>query len=101
MFPESQNSCSKKAWAAKSMTKKKGPPLAGLRIVVGRARHQASALSSGLRELGAEVIEIPFIEIRKPRSYKPLDTALKNLQRLRLADPYQREWSRSALEAAS
>jgi uroporphyrinogen-III synthase len=62
------------------MTKKKGPPLAGLRIVVGRARHQASALSSGLRELGADVFEIPFIEIRKPRSYKPLDTALKNLQ---------------------
>jgi uroporphyrinogen-III synthase len=61
------------------MTKKKGPPLAGLRIVIGRARHQASALSSGLRELGAEVIEIPFIEIRKPRSYQPLDTALKNL----------------------
>ena len=79
MFPESQSSCSKKAWAAKSMTKKKGPPLAGLRIVVGRARHQASALSSGLREFGAEVIEIPFIEIRKPRSYQPLDTALKNL----------------------
>jgi uroporphyrinogen-III synthase len=53
-------------------------PLSGLRILVGRARHQASALSSGLRELGAEVIEIPFIEIRKPRSYKPLDSALKN-----------------------
>ena len=51
-----------------------------LRIVVGRARHQASALSSGLRELGAQVIEIPFIEIRKPRSYQPLDIALKNLQ---------------------
>jgi uroporphyrinogen-III synthase len=62
------------------MTKKKDRPLAGLRILVGRARHQASALSSGLRELGAEVIEIPFIEIRKPRSYKPLDKALKNLQ---------------------
>jgi uroporphyrinogen-III synthase len=61
------------------MTKKKGPPLAGLRIVVGRARHQAGALSSSLQELGAEVIEIPFIEIRKPRSYQPLDTALKNL----------------------
>jgi uroporphyrinogen-III synthase len=54
-------------------------PLSGLRILVGRARHQASALSSGLRELGAAVIEIPFIEIRKPRSYKPLDSALKNL----------------------
>jgi uroporphyrinogen-III synthase len=54
-------------------------PLSGLRILVGRARHQASALSSGFRTLGAEVVEIPFIEIRKPRSYKPLDSALKNL----------------------
>jgi uroporphyrinogen-III synthase len=62
------------------MTEKKDPPLAGLRIVVGRARPQASALSSGLRALGADVIEIPFIEIRKPRSYQPLDSALKNLQ---------------------
>ena len=52
-------------------------PLAGIRVLVGRARHQASALSAGLKKLGAEVIEIPFIEIRKPRSYKPLDTALK------------------------
>jgi len=61
------------------MAAKKALPLAGLRIVVGRARQQASALSSGLGELGAEVIEIPFIEIRKPRSYQPLDSALKNL----------------------
>jgi uroporphyrinogen-III synthase len=53
--------------------------LAGLRVLVGRARHQARALSAGLRKLGAEVIEIPFIEIRKPRSYKPLDSALKHL----------------------
>ena len=64
----------------KSMTQKTSLPLSGLRMVVGRARHQASALSSGLRELGAEVVEIPFIEIRKPRSYKPLDSALKHLQ---------------------
>ena len=55
-------------------------PLSGIGILVGRARHQANALSSGLRELGAEVIEIPFIEIRKPRSYQPLDLALKNLR---------------------
>ncbi len=54
-------------------------PLSGLRILVGRARHQAGALSSGLRKLGAEVIEIPFIEIRPPRSYEPLDSALKNV----------------------
>ncbi len=62
------------------MTKTAGRPLSGLRIVVGRARHQASDLSSGLRKLGADVAEIPFIEIRKPRSYKPLDSALKNLE---------------------
>ncbi len=48
-------------------------------MLVGRARHQAGALSGELRQLGAEVIEIPFIEIRKPRSFAPLDSALKNM----------------------
>jgi uroporphyrinogen-III synthase len=55
------------------------PPLQGIRVLVGRARHQAGKLSSQLRELGAEVLEIPFIEIRKPRSFRPLDSALANL----------------------
>jgi uroporphyrinogen-III synthase len=55
-------------------------PLAGTRILVGRARHQAGSLSAGLRSLGATVIEIPFIEIRKPNSYQPLDDALKNIK---------------------
>jgi uroporphyrinogen-III synthase len=55
-------------------------PLAGTRILVGRARHQASSLSAGLRSLGASVVEIPFIEIRKPQSFQPLDDALKNLK---------------------
>jgi uroporphyrinogen-III synthase len=54
--------------------------LKGVRVLVGRAKHQASALSSELRKLGATVLEIPFIEIRKPRSFKPLDFALRNLQ---------------------
>lgn len=54
-------------------------PLHGLRILVGRARHQASALSANLRKLGAEIIEIPFIEIRPPRSYRPLDSALESI----------------------
>jgi len=54
-------------------------PLAGVRALVGRARHQAGALSTELRKLGATVLEIPFIEIRKPRSFKPLDSALKHL----------------------
>jgi uroporphyrinogen-III synthase len=55
-------------------------PLDGLRVLVGRARHQAGAISSELRKLGADVIEIPFIEIRPPRTFKPLDTALNNLE---------------------
>jgi uroporphyrinogen-III synthase len=55
-------------------------PLAGTRILVGRARHQAGSLSTSLRSLGAAVVEIPFIEIRKPQSYRPLDDALKNIK---------------------
>lgn len=54
-------------------------PLAGTRILVGRARHQAGSLSASLRSLGARVIEIPFIEIRKPNTFQPLDDSLKNL----------------------
>ena len=57
----------------------KPQPLSQIRVLVGRARHQAGALSAELRKLGADVIEIPFIEIRKPKSFQPLDTALKNL----------------------
>jgi len=56
-------------------------PLSGVRLLVGRARHQAGALSGELRKLGATVLEIPFIEIRAPRSFKPLDSALRNLER--------------------
>ena len=56
-----------------------GQALSGVRVLVGRARHQAGALSGELRKLGATVVEIPFIEIRKPRSFKPLDVALQNL----------------------
>jgi uroporphyrinogen-III synthase len=63
----------------KSQTKSSGGSLSGIRVLVGRARHQAGALSSELSKLGATVIEIPFIEIRKPRSFKPLDSALRNL----------------------
>jgi len=54
-------------------------PLKGVRVLVGRAKHQAGALSAQLREKGAQVIEIPFIEIRKPRSFQSLDEALKRL----------------------
>jgi uroporphyrinogen-III synthase len=47
-------------------------------VLVSRAKKQAGALSSVLRDLGCDVIEIPFIEIRKPASYTPLDAALRN-----------------------
>lgn len=53
--------------------------LLGVRVLVGRARHQASVLSAELRKLGASVVEIPFIEIHKPRNFAPLDSAIKNL----------------------
>lgn len=60
----------------KSVRKSASKKLAGVHVLVGRARHQASALSEGLRKLGAQVTEIPFIEIRPPRSYTKLDFAL-------------------------
>lgn len=50
-----------------------------MRVLVGRARHQLSKLAAELRHYGAEVIEIPFIEIRPPRSYAPLDSALRHI----------------------
>lgn len=54
-------------------------PLSGCRVLVSRARKQAGALSSTLKALGCQVIEIPFIEIRKPSSFAALDTVLHNL----------------------
>ena len=53
--------------------------LAGRRILVTRARHQAGQLSEKLRALGAGVIEIPTIEIVPPESYAAFDRALGNL----------------------
>jgi uroporphyrinogen-III synthase len=53
--------------------------LLGRTILVTRARHQAARLSTDLVALGAEVIEIPTIEITPPASYEPLDDALRNL----------------------
>jgi uroporphyrinogen-III synthase len=64
---------SKKANSAKNQ------PLREMRVLVGRARHQAGALATELRRSGATVVEIPFIEIRKPRSFRALDAALTNL----------------------
>ncbi|HUG14897.1 MAG TPA: uroporphyrinogen-III synthase [Thermomicrobiales bacterium] len=53
-------------------------PLAGLRILVTRARSQAAALSDRLVELGASVVELPAIEI-VPLPLAALDTALSRV----------------------
>ena len=53
-------------------------PLAGRLILVTRARQQAGQLSAQLAELGAEVSEIPAIDILPPESWEPLDAALRN-----------------------
>jgi len=55
-------------------------PLFGRRIVVTRARHQAGALSRGLRERGALPIELPTIELRDPESFAPLDRAAREVE---------------------
>ncbi len=55
-------------------------PLFGKRVVVTRAREQAGALSEKLRALGAEVIELPTIEIRPAADYTPLDCAIFKLE---------------------
>jgi len=54
-------------------------PLAGKTILVTRARQQAGKLSEKLKALGADVIEIPAIEIVPPESFSELDRALRNL----------------------
>jgi uroporphyrinogen-III synthase len=47
--------------------------LAGKRIVVTRAVHQAEELAAPLREFGAEVICLPTIVILPPRDTRPLE----------------------------
>lgn len=49
-------------------------------MVVTRARHEAGRLDDALRDLGAEVLLIPTIEIRDPDSWEPLDAAIRRLE---------------------
>jgi len=55
------------------------PPLAGKRVLVTRAAHQAGKLSDGLRALGVEPVEVAVIEIRPPSDFAPVDRALRSL----------------------
>jgi len=55
-------------------------PLAGKRVLVTRARAQASQLAAALRAAGAEPIEIPAIAIVPPHSYAHIDAAIGALK---------------------
>ncbi|MFP5245749.1 MAG: uroporphyrinogen-III C-methyltransferase [Thermoanaerobaculia bacterium] len=51
-------------------------PLFGKRVVVTRAREQASELKRLLEESGAQVLQFPTIEIAPPESFDALDRAI-------------------------
>lgn len=57
-----------------------GLALAGKRILVTRARHQAGRLAEALEAAGAEVLRLPTIEIVPPETYAPLDHALQSIR---------------------
>jgi len=54
-------------------------PLLGISVAVTRTREQASRLSAMLRDLGAEAVEIPTIEVVDPASWESVDTAIGSL----------------------
>jgi uroporphyrinogen III methyltransferase/synthase len=54
-------------------------PLFGRRVVVTRTRQQASQLSSRLRELGADILEIPTIRTAEPDNKSLLKDAFSQL----------------------
>ena len=54
-------------------------PLFGRRVVVTRARDQASELKRLLEEAGAQVVQFPTIEIVPPPSYHSLDRVIDSV----------------------
>lgn len=54
-------------------------PLAGKKILITRARDQSIEFASSLKNLGAEVIQFPTIEILPPLSWEGLDQAIQKL----------------------
>lgn len=54
--------------------------LSGRRILITRALGQSADFASRLEELGAEVIQLPMIEIVPPRSWKEMDRAISRIR---------------------
>jgi uroporphyrinogen III methyltransferase/synthase len=55
--------------------------LTGKTILITRAASQSAALRSQLEDLGARVIECPTIQIVPPTTWKPVDEAIRRLNR--------------------
>jgi uroporphyrinogen III methyltransferase / synthase len=55
-------------------------PLFGKRIIVTRAREQASEFLSALSEMGAECLEFPTIKVVPPGSWKGLDRSIREVE---------------------
>lgn len=55
-------------------------PLFGRRIIITRAREQASGFRERLSALGAECVEFPTIQVVPPPSWEALDRAVEHLQ---------------------
>ena len=56
-------------------------PLFGQRVLVTRARQQASRLVKALSELGAECVAFPTIDIAPPADWAPVDAAIATTDR--------------------
>lgn len=54
-------------------------PLFGKKILVTRAREQASELSKLLKDYGADVVEFPMIKILPPLNFTELDKAISQI----------------------
>jgi len=56
-------------------------PLFGQRVIVTRARHQASVLSDSITELGGEPLEFPVIDIIQPSNPSLLREAINDIKK--------------------
>ena len=56
-------------------------PLAGKTVLVTRSLNQSGSFTGRLQSAGAQVLEVPALEIGPPSTWEPLDRAIADLQR--------------------
>ncbi len=61
------------------MQKSPSTELSGKTVLITRASSQSAELRSRLEDLGARVIECPTIQIVPPKTWKPVDDAIRRL----------------------